>query len=89
VPLLPRPRDVISVHQASSEIEARAVCDVLISAGFPAMVRSRVVPGYEIATPPGAWGDVLVRPEDEAEAQRVIDEYLASLETGSEGPAGL
>jgi hypothetical protein len=76
---------VIAVHQASSEIEARAVCDALTSAGIAAMVRSRVVPGYEIAAPPGAWGDVLVRPEDEAEAQRIISEYLASLDAASEG----
>jgi hypothetical protein len=84
--LLPRPRDVISVHQASTEVEAQALREALSAAGIPVMVRSRVMPGYEIAMPPGVWGDVLVRPEDEAEARRVIGEYLASLDAGGEGP---
>jgi hypothetical protein len=86
MPLLPRPGDVISVHTASTELEAGVIRDLLQEAGIQVMLRSRVVPGYQIQVPPGVWGDVLVRPADEAEARRVIAEYLDALAAEGDEP---
>ncbi len=54
----------------------------LRAAGLRVLVRSRQVPGYGdvIARSTGVWGDVLVAPEDEGEARRVITGYLAALQ---------
>ena len=86
MPFLPTPRDVVSVHRATTELEAQIIHDLLEDAGIHAMVRSRLVPGYDIPVPPGVWGDVLVRPEDKAEATRLIEEYLDVIRSGSEEP---
>jgi hypothetical protein len=86
VPLLPPPQDVVSVHKATTELEAQIMRDMLEDAGIHAMVRSRLVPGYDIPVPPGVWGEVLVRPEDKVEATRLIEEYLDALCSGTEEP---
>jgi hypothetical protein len=77
--MLPPPRDLVSIRQASTQFEARTLCDLLEAAGIPVMVRSRLVPGYELPVPPGVWGDVLVKPEDAPAARVVIEDYLRSL----------
>ena len=86
MPLLPPPQDVVSVHKAATELEARIIHDLLEDAGIHAMVRSRLVPGYDIPVPPGVWGEVLVRPDDKVEATRLIEEYLDAIRSGSEEP---
>jgi hypothetical protein len=86
MPLLPEPRDVVSVHKASDQLEATMIRDLLEQAGIDAMVRSRLVPGYEIPVPPGVWGEVLVRPEDEDAATRLIAEYLDALRDAPQEP---
>lgn len=92
MPLLPLPDDVVAVHAAATEFEAIAIRDLLEAAGVRAMVRSRRVPGYEVRTmlgdQAGIVADILVRPEQEAEARVLIEEYLASLGTGY-GEAGV
>ncbi len=80
MPLLPPPRDVVVVHRASSEFEAHTIAGVLQDAGLRVMVRSRLVAGYDLPSIPGVWGEVLVPPEEEAEARRLIAEYLSALE---------
>jgi hypothetical protein len=86
MPLLPQPRDVVPVHKASDQLEATIIRDLLCQAGIDAMIRSRLVPGYEIPVPPGFWGEVLVRPEDEEAATRLIAEYLDALRASPQEP---
>lgn len=85
------PRDLVTVHEATSEFEAIAVRDALEAAGLRVMVRSRRIPGYEVSAmrgdQAGIWADVLVRPEDEGEARRVVAEYLASLPPADDADA--
>ncbi len=83
MPLLPEPEDVVAVHEATSEFEAIAIRDFLEAAGVATMVRSRVMPAYEL---PEMWGDkagvvadILVQPEHGAQARALIAEYLESL----------
>lgn len=89
MPLLPEPADVAKVFEAATEFEAMTIRDLLESAGVRAMIRSRQVPGYAVTTmvgdQAGIWADILVLPEQEAEARRVIAEYLASLDFAEEG----
>ena len=84
MPLLPEPRDVVAVHEATNEFEAMTICNLLESNGLRAMARSRVVPGYGVpmmaGDQAGIWADILVLREQEAEARRIIAEYLAALE---------
>lgn len=88
MPLLPEPRDVVRVYDATSEFEAMTIRDLLGAAGIRAMIRSRHVPGYDVPTmtrdQAGIWADILVRPEDEAEARQLIADYLASLQSTGE-----
>lgn len=75
---LPQPTDVIRVHLAGTEFEARTIVRVLEAAGVPSMIRSRVVPGYQVPAPAGTWGEILVRPGDADGARAIIAEFLAS-----------
>jgi len=97
----PRPwrtaRDVAVVHRATSEFEAIAIHDLLEAAGLHVMVRSRLVPGYDVPTltgdQAGVVAEVLVAPQDEAEARALIADYLAALREpgsvpGDEGAPG-
>jgi len=84
---LPKPTDVVVVHEALSEFEAMTIRDLLASAGIDAMIRTRFVPGYPgivVTDKSGVWGDILVLPEDEQAARGLIAEYLASLPAPSE-----
>lgn len=87
MPLLPPPRDVVVVFKATSDFAAIAVRDLLATYGVQAMVRSRRVPGYDVPTlagdQAGIVSEILVRPEQEAEARALIAEYLAALPAGS------
>jgi hypothetical protein len=84
MPLLPPPRDVVVVHWASSEFEAHTIAGVLQDAGLRVMVRSRLVSGYDLPSVPGVWGEVLVPPEQEDEARRLIADYMSALDTEAE-----
>jgi hypothetical protein len=63
---------------------------MLEAAGLRAVVRSRLVPGYNVPTLEGGQGgivaDILVPPEQEAQARALVAEYLAALEEGREPP---
>lgn len=87
MPLLPPPSDLVPVHRASTEFEARTIYELLGAAGIPAMVRSRLVAGYQVAVPPGLWGEVLVAPADAPAARVVIEDYLRALAPPSEEEA--
>jgi hypothetical protein len=83
MPLLPEPGDVVAVHEATSEFEAIAIRDLLRAAGVLTMIRSRVMPAYEVrdmwGEKAGVVADILVRPEDEAAARTLIADYIESL----------
>jgi len=84
---LPKPTDVVAVHEAASEFEAMTIRDLLAAAGIDAMIRTRFVPGYPgivVTDKIGVWADILVLPEDERAARGLIAEYLASLPVSSE-----
>lgn len=93
----PAARDVAVVHRATSEFEAIAIHDLLEAAGLQVMVRSRVVPGYDVPTmtgdQAGIVAEVLVVPQHEAEARALVADYLAALRepawpSEDEGPPG-
>ncbi len=88
MPLMPEPSDVVAVWQATTEFEAITIRDLLEASGIRTMVRSRHIPGYDVATlvrdQAGIWADILVLPEREDDARRVIADYLASLQATTE-----
>ncbi len=88
MPIWPAPRDVVVVHGATSEFEAIAIRDLLASAGLHAMLRSRLVPGYGVATiagdQAGIVAEILVPPGESDEARALIADYLAALAGGTE-----
>jgi hypothetical protein len=83
MPLLPPPTDVVTVYEATTEFEAITIHRVLQDAGVPAMIRSRLLPGYELLielrSVAGIYADILVRSEQADEARRVIADFLDAL----------
>lgn len=86
--LFPPPQDLVVVHEATSEFEVIAVRDALEAAGIAVMVRSRLLPGYEVPImvrgEAGVYADMMVLRRDEDRASRVIAEYLAALRAATE-----
>lgn len=84
------PGDVAVVHQATTEFEAISVREMLEAAGVHAFIRSRLVPGYNVPTMEGGQGgivaDILVPPDQEAQARSLVAEYLTGLEEGGGPP---
>jgi hypothetical protein len=80
--------DVAVVHRASTEFEAISVREMLEAAGLRAVIRSRLVPGYNVPTLAGGQGgivaDILVPAEQEAQARALVADYLAALAVGGE-----
>jgi hypothetical protein len=66
------PKDLVSVYKAANVTEAHLVMNLLLDEGIDANVSEENEPlaGLTIAAP-----DVLVRREDEARAQAIIDNY--------------
>jgi hypothetical protein len=66
------PKDLVSVYKAANVTEAHLVMNLLLDEGIDANVSEENEPlaGLSIAAP-----DVLVRREDEARAQAIIDDY--------------
>lgn len=84
MPLLPHPRDIVVIYKATNEFEAIAIRDFLAAEGVPAMIRSRVIhPVHELlgilGPEAGVYADILVLPQHEGEARRMIAEYLDAL----------
>ena len=83
--LLPRPHDVVAVHEATSEFEAIAIRDALEAAGIPVLTRSRLMPGYEVPIivggEAGVYADIMVLSQHHERARQVIAEYLEALRT--------
>jgi ABC-type Fe3+-hydroxamate transport system substrate-binding protein len=69
------------VHTVDSDLEGQIIEDLLQEAGVPAMIspnRDAAFDGY--AESQKGWGSVIVLAEDRDEAEKIIEEYLASLE---------
>lgn len=84
---LPKPADVVVIHEAASEFEATTIRDLLAGAGIETMMRTRFVPGYPgtvVTDKIGVWADILVLPEDAEAARVLVAEYLASLPAAAE-----
>lgn len=90
MPMWAGPGDVAVAHQATTEFEAISVRDMLEAAGVHAFIRSRLVPGYNVPTLEGGQGgivaDILVPPDQEAQARSLVADYLAGLAEGGEPP---
>ena len=67
-------------HTADSEVEAVMLQGILQDAGIPVTLRPHTIPGYTLAVFPPGWADLLVPDERLSEAERLIAEYLASLD---------
>ncbi|NQT21499.1 MAG: DUF2007 domain-containing protein [Planctomycetes bacterium] len=69
------------VHEVESALEGQIIEDLLQEAGVPALIaptRDAAFDGYEAVQK--GWGRVIVLVEDKKEAERIIEEYLASRE---------
>ena len=69
------------VHEVDSALEGQIFEDLLQEAGIPALVaptRDAAFDGYEAAQK--GWGRVVVLAEDKEEAERIIEEFVASRE---------
>jgi len=74
------------VREVESELEGQIFEDLLQEAGIPAMVSpstDTAFDGYDRSQ--RGWGRVIVLAEDKEEAEKVIAEYLASLEQPKKG----
>lgn len=76
---------LVSVLEASSEIEALTIQSFLQSQGIEAAVRSRQIPMYngiaKVLNP--IWGYVLVMESEQETAENLIMEYLDSFDSES------
>ena len=77
---------LVSVLEASDELQAITVRSFLESQGIEAAIRSRQIPMYDgiakIFNP--VWGYVVVMEEDRERAEELIAEYLEALEEEAE-----
>jgi len=74
------------VREVESDLEGQIFEDLLQEAGIPAMVPSygdSAFDGYERSA--RGWGRVIVLAEDREAAEKVIAEYVASLEQPKRG----
>ena len=73
------------VHRVPDAAAGALLCGVLEHQGIHTVLRSATLPAYgtvrrDWAT--SAWGEILVAPEDAAEARAMIADYLLALERG-------
>ncbi|MBD3278429.1 MAG: hypothetical protein GF388_09020 [Candidatus Aegiribacteria sp.] len=82
---------LVSVLEASDELQAITVRSFLESQGIEAAIRSRQIPMYDgiakIFNP--VWGYVVVMEEDREKAEELISEYLEALEEEAEAEEDL
>ena len=79
------PGPPVVVHRVPDAAAGALLAGILEHHGVHAFLRSTTLPGYgdvrrDWST--SAWGELLVRPADAAEARDIITEYLAALERG-------
>ncbi len=76
---------LVSVLEASSEMEAMSIQAFLETQGIGAAIRSRQIPMYDgiarVWNP--IWGYVMVMEPDQQKAEDLILEYIESLNDGT------
>jgi hypothetical protein len=80
--------DLRPAYFAQDEFSAMAVQRVLDDAEIESHIRSVQIPWADgiMRNIKGYWGQVLVAPEDYERAHALVEEYLASLDLGSNDP---
>lgn len=75
------------IHKVPDAAAGALLEGMLQHNGILAVLRSTALPGYGLVRrdwSTSAWGEILVRREDAAEARALIAEYLLALERGGE-----
>lgn len=73
--------DTVVIYEATDELMANSVRDLLLQSGIGAVLRQRHLPGYGIRDPLkfGVWGEVLVYAQDREKAEELIAGFLGTL----------
>lgn len=77
----------VIIHRVPDAAAGALLLGVLEHHGIRAVLRSATLPGYGSVRrdwSTTAWGELLVAPEDAAEARSLISDYLLALERGGE-----
>ena len=75
------------VHTAPNEVAANMIRGVLEGAGIDVIVRSHEIIAHGGLQSEAGWGHLLVHHNDLEDAERIIEEYLASIAANfSEAP---
>ncbi|HYM80195.1 MAG TPA: zinc ribbon domain-containing protein [Candidatus Limnocylindria bacterium] len=75
------------VHRVPDAAAGALLCGILEHQGIRALLRSATLPGYGSVRrdwSTSAWGEILVRRREVAEARALIADYLQALERGGE-----
>jgi hypothetical protein len=75
------------IHRVPDAAAGALLDGLLQHHGIRAVLRSTALPGYGLVRrdwSTSAWGEILVHPEDAAEARALIADYLLALERGGE-----
>ena len=77
----------VVIHRVPDAAAGALLEGMLQHHGINAVLRSTALPGYGLVRrdwSTSAWGEILVSPEDAAEARGLIADYLLALERGGE-----
>jgi hypothetical protein len=77
----------VVIHRVPDAAAGALLLGVLEHHGIRAVLRSATLPGYGSVRrdwSTTAWGELLIGPEDAAEARLLISDYLLALERGGE-----
>ena len=77
----------VVIHRVPDAAAGAMIEGVLLHHGIRAVLRSTALPGYGLVRrdwSTTAWGEILVSPDDAAEARALIADYLLALERGGE-----
>lgn len=86
----PAPEDEaapVVVHRVPDAAAGALLCGVLEHQGIRTVLRTTTLPGYGSVRrdwTTAAWGEILVRRADAAEARAVVADYLQALERGGQ-----
>jgi hypothetical protein len=75
------------IHRVPDAVAGALLQGMLEHHGVAALLRSAALPAYGSVRrdwSTSAWGEILVNPEDAAEARALIAEYLLALERGGQ-----
>jgi hypothetical protein len=75
------------IHRVPDAVAGALLQGMLEHHGITAVLRSTALPGYGFVRrdwSTSSWGEILVGPEDVAEARALIADYVAALERGGQ-----